>query len=89
MDTREGREAYEASFGVKIGTPGDRDIAMGTPPRAAVPHRAWWDRKLRDLDRSTPGSSPQQAKGALAGDPVMPLAHDDRLKRGEFCAAWL
>ena len=47
MDTPEGREAYEASFGVKIGTSGDRDIAtlnqrghlmIGTPPRAAVPH---------------------------------------------------
>jgi hypothetical protein len=47
MDTPEGREAYEARFGVKIGKSGERDIAtsnqrghlaMGTPPRAAVPH---------------------------------------------------
>jgi hypothetical protein len=47
MDTPEGREAYEARFGVKIGASGDRDIAtlnqrghlaIGTPPRAAVPH---------------------------------------------------
>jgi hypothetical protein len=47
MDTPEGRDAYEASFGVKIGASGDRDIAtsdqrghltIGTPPRAAVPH---------------------------------------------------
>jgi hypothetical protein len=36
MDTPEGREAYEASFGVKIGASGHRDI--GTSPRAAVPH---------------------------------------------------
>ena len=47
MDTPQGREAYEARFGVKIGASGDRDIAtsdqrghlaIGTPPRAAVPH---------------------------------------------------
>ncbi len=47
MDTPEGREAYEARFGAKIGAVGDRDIAtlnqrghlaIGTPPRAAVPH---------------------------------------------------
>jgi hypothetical protein len=47
MDTPEGREAYEARFGVKIGAAGDRDIStlnqrghlgIGTPPRAAVPH---------------------------------------------------
>ena len=47
MDTPEGREAYEANFGMKIGASGDRDIAtlnqrghlmIGTPPRAAVPH---------------------------------------------------
>lgn len=37
-----------------------------------------------DSDRSTPGSSPQQAKDALAGGPVAPLAPDDRLKRGDF-----
>jgi hypothetical protein len=36
MDTREGREAYEASLRRKIRTSGDRDT--GTPPRAAVPH---------------------------------------------------
>jgi hypothetical protein len=44
MDTPGGREAYEASLRVKIGTSGDRDIESsghrtnGTPPRAAVPH---------------------------------------------------
>jgi len=44
MDTREGMEAYEAMFGMKIGASGHRDIessghlANGTPPRAAVPH---------------------------------------------------
>jgi hypothetical protein len=35
MDTREGMEAYEASFRTKIGALGDREA---TPPRAAVPH---------------------------------------------------
>ena len=35
MDTREGMEAYEASFGIKIKPAGDREA---TPPRAAVPH---------------------------------------------------
>ena len=35
MDTREGIEAYEASFRMKIRTSGDREA---TPPRAAVPH---------------------------------------------------
>jgi len=35
MDTREGMEAYEASFRMKIRTSGDREA---TPPRAAVPH---------------------------------------------------
>jgi hypothetical protein len=35
MDTREGMEAYEASFRMKIKTSGDREA---TPPRAAVPH---------------------------------------------------
>jgi hypothetical protein len=35
MDTREGMEAYEASFRMKIGASGHRD--SGTPPRAAVP----------------------------------------------------
>jgi hypothetical protein len=35
MDTREGMEAYEASFKMKIGTWLDQ---AGTPPRAAVPH---------------------------------------------------
>ena len=34
MDTREGMEAYEASFRTKIRTSGDREA---TPPRAAVP----------------------------------------------------
>src|ERR1051326_7208270 len=44
MDTREGMEAYEASFRMKIGASGHRDIessghlANGTPLRAAVPH---------------------------------------------------
>lgn len=47
MDTREGIEAYEASFRMKIGASGDRGIAtsdqgghlaIGTPQRAAVPH---------------------------------------------------
>jgi hypothetical protein len=41
-----------------------------------------------DLDRSAPGSSPQQAKSALAGGPDY-AAHDDRLRRGEFHAARL
>ena len=35
MDTQEGREAYEASFRMKVRTSGDREA---TPPRAAVPH---------------------------------------------------
>ncbi|HET8889815.1 MAG TPA: hypothetical protein VFQ41_13000 [Candidatus Angelobacter sp.] len=35
MDTREGMEAYEASFRMKIRTSGDREA---TPPRAAGPH---------------------------------------------------
>jgi hypothetical protein len=35
MDTREGVEAYEASFRMKIKTSGDREAQ---PPRAAVPH---------------------------------------------------
>ena len=35
MDTREGMEAYETAFRMKIGTSGDQE---GTPPRAAVPH---------------------------------------------------
>jgi hypothetical protein len=35
MDTREGMEAYEASFRMKIRTSGDREA---TPPRVAVPH---------------------------------------------------
>jgi hypothetical protein len=35
MDTREGMEAYEASFRMKIRTSGDLEA---TPPRAAVPH---------------------------------------------------
>jgi hypothetical protein len=35
MDTREGMEAYEASFRMKIGASGNREA---TPPRAAVPH---------------------------------------------------
>ncbi|HET8890208.1 MAG TPA: hypothetical protein VFQ41_15005 [Candidatus Angelobacter sp.] len=35
MDTREGIEAYEASFRMKIRTSGDREA---TPPKAAVPH---------------------------------------------------
>jgi len=44
MDTREGREAYEAAFGMKIKPSGNWDIGssshreIGTPPRAAVPH---------------------------------------------------
>jgi hypothetical protein len=36
MDTPEGREAYEAMFGTKIGA--SDDLTDGTPPRAAVPH---------------------------------------------------
>jgi hypothetical protein len=36
MDTREGREAYEASLRRKNRTSGD--CGIGTPPRAAVPH---------------------------------------------------
>jgi hypothetical protein len=35
MDTREGMEAYEASFRMKMKPWRDR---VGTPPRAAVPH---------------------------------------------------
>jgi hypothetical protein len=44
MDTPEGREAYEAMFGTKIGASGHGAIESsdhltnGTPPRAAVPH---------------------------------------------------
>jgi hypothetical protein len=37
MDTREGREAYEASLRRKNRTSGD--CGIGTPPRAAVPHK--------------------------------------------------
>jgi hypothetical protein len=37
-----------------------------------------------DLDRSTPGCSPQQAKGVLAEGPNAPLAPNDNLRRGEF-----
>jgi hypothetical protein len=37
MDTREGMEAYEASFRMKIRTSGDREA---TPPRAPLPQRA-------------------------------------------------
>jgi len=36
MDTPEGREAYKAMFGTKIGA--SDDLTDGTPPRAAVPH---------------------------------------------------
>jgi hypothetical protein len=36
MDTPEGREAYNAMFGTKIGA--SDDLTDGTPPRAAVPH---------------------------------------------------
>jgi hypothetical protein len=38
MDTREGMEAYEASFRMKIKTSGDREPA---PPRTAMPHEPW------------------------------------------------
>jgi hypothetical protein len=38
MDTREGMEAYEASFRMKIKTLGDREPA---PPRTAMPHEPW------------------------------------------------
>jgi hypothetical protein len=44
MDTKAGKEAYEESFGMKIGVSGNWDIGssshreIGTPPRAAVPH---------------------------------------------------
>ena len=44
IDTREGIEAYEASFRMKIGASENRGIGtsdgweIGTPPRAAVPH---------------------------------------------------
>jgi hypothetical protein len=46
MDTREGMEAYEANFRMKITTSGDRVIGRSaareaTPPRAAVPHEPW------------------------------------------------
>ena len=42
-----------------------------------------------NLGPSLPAISPQQAKSALAGGPVMPLVQDDRLRRGEIYAAQL
>ena len=39
MDTREGREAYEAAFGMKIKPSGNWDMGSSSqPPRAAAPH---------------------------------------------------
>jgi hypothetical protein len=62
MDTREGREAYEASLRRKIRISGDRHIGtsdhreIGTPPRAPLP---------------------QRANTGLVGDPVT-VPHEDR-----------
>jgi hypothetical protein len=48
-------------------------------------HKQWAAKVgFADLDRSTPGYLPLQAKSALAGGPISPLAHDDSLMRGEF-----
>jgi len=46
MDTREGMEAYEASFRMKIKTSGDREPA---PPRAAVPQEPWDPTRIAEM----------------------------------------
>jgi hypothetical protein len=70
MDTREGMEAYEASFRMKIRTWLDR---AGTPPGAAVPHEhaEVHNSSLRDerLPKG-PRSHPHHAKVARGGGPT-------------------
>ena len=76
MDTQEGREAYEASFRMKIRTSGGREA---TPPRAAVAHEHGLPNEHAEplpkgprfasesLEASTPGSAFQAEPCANLG----------------------
>jgi hypothetical protein len=50
-------------------------------------HSALHGTTTPDLDRSAPDYLTQQVKSALAGGPILPVAHDDNLLRGDLCAA--
>jgi hypothetical protein len=78
MDTREGREAYEASFGRKIGTSGDLVIGRSGDREAAAPRSAAPQEDAQPLPKgprfasepleaSTPGSSFQAEPCANLG----------------------
>src|ERR1043166_3746217 len=75
---------------------GDRSVELGLGvcfQQKWYPRVGWWLRVHRQRAAKwaspiwivrLPAASPQQAKSALAGAPMSPLAHADRLRRGEI-----
>ena len=60
------------------------DAPLASARQSGIPRGGGAD-GFADLDRSTPGYlTPSKRKARLPGAPIAPLAHDDRLRRGEF-----